>query len=82
MTTSPLVRIVDDDSSFRNAVSRLLRASGFAVQAFSSAEEFMAGLASDVPGCALVDLQMPGLNGLELQETLAKAGVRLPIVLP
>lgn len=81
MTTSPLVRIVDDDSSFRNAVSRLLRASGFAVQAFSSAEEFMAGLASDVPGCALVDLQMPGLNGLELQETLAKAGVRLPIVL-
>jgi FixJ family two-component response regulator len=74
------VFIVDDDTSFRTAVSRLLRASGFAVQAFSSAEEFMAGLAPDVPGCALVDLQMPGLNGLELQEALSKAGVSLPIV--
>ena len=80
MTTSPLVRIVDDDASFLKAISRLLRASGFAVQAFSSAEEFMAGLVPDVPGCALVDLQMPGLNGLELQEALAKTGVRLPIV--
>ena len=75
-----LVRVVDDDTSFLVAVSRWLRASGFAVKAFTSPQEFLAGLEPDVPGCVLMDLQMPGMSGLDLQEALAKAGHRLPVV--
>lgn len=80
MTPIPLIRIVDDDASFLNAVSRLLRASGFVVKVFASAETLLAGLEPDVPGCVLADLQMPGMNGLELQEAFVKAGVPLPVV--
>jgi two-component system response regulator FixJ len=76
----PLIRIVDDDASFLSAVSRLLRVSGFAVKTFASAEALLACLEPDVPGCVLADLQMPGLNGLELQEALVKAGTMLPVV--
>jgi two-component system response regulator FixJ len=72
--------IVDDDASFLRAVARLLRASGFLVKAFSSAAEFLAWPELDVPGCVLVDLQMPGVSGLELQATLAKAGHRIPLI--
>lgn len=76
----PIVRIVDDDSSFLTAVARMLRASGFAVKTFASAEEFLSQPELDVPGCVLVDLQMPGLSGLDLQETLSKAGHTLPVI--
>ena len=76
----PIVRIVDDDASFLTAVARMLRASGFAVKTFASAEEFLAQPELDVPGCVLVDLQMPGLSGLDLQEELAKAGHALPVI--
>ncbi len=71
---APIVRIVDDDASFLTAVARMLRASGFAVKTFASAAEFLAQPELDVPGCVLVDLQMPGLSGLDLQEALAKEG--------
>jgi len=75
------VRIGGDDASFRTATARLLRASGFTVKTFASAAEFLARPEPELPGCALVDLQMPGLNGLELQEALARqAGHRLPVV--
>ena len=76
----PLVRIVDDDASFLTAVARMLRASGFAVKTFASAAEFLARPELDVPGCVLVDLQMPGLSGLDLQEALAKEGHTLPVI--
>jgi two-component system, LuxR family, response regulator FixJ len=76
----PMVRIVDDDVSFLTAAARLLRASGFAVKTFASAAEFLARPELDVPGCVLVDLQMPGMGGLELQEALAKEGYRLPVI--
>jgi FixJ family two-component response regulator len=76
----PIVRIVDDDATFLRAVARLLRASGFAVKTFASAAEFLAQPDLDVPGCVLVDLQMPGLNGLDLQEALAKDGRGLPVI--
>jgi len=79
-SSTPLVRIVDDDASFRTALARLLRAAGFAVQAFASAEEFLAGPAREVPGCVLVDLQMPGLSGLDLQHALAQDGRGLPVI--
>ena len=76
----PIVRIVDDDASFLTAVARMLRASGFAVKTFDSAAEFLVQPELDVPGCVLVDLQMPGLSGLDLQEALAKEGHRLPVI--
>jgi FixJ family two-component response regulator len=58
----------------------MLRASGFAVKTFASAEEFLAQPELDVPGCVLVDLQMPGLSGLDLQEALAKDGHAPPVI--
>jgi len=76
----PIVRIVDDDASFLTAVARMLRASGFEVKTFASAAEFLARPELDVPGCVLVDLQMPGLSGMDVQEALAKEGQRLPVI--
>ena len=76
----PVVRIVDDDASFLKGTARMLRASGFVVEVFASAEEFLARPNADVPGCVLVDLQMPGLSGLDLQEALVQAGQPLPVV--
>jgi FixJ family two-component response regulator len=77
---SGTVYIVDDDASFLKSVSRLLRAAGYAVQAFESAEKFLERLAPGMSGCVLVDLQMPGLDGLELQAALAKSANPLPVV--
>lgn len=77
---SNTVFIVDDDASYLKSVSRLLRAEGCSVQAFESAEIFLEHLAPGMSGCVLADLQMPGLNGLELQEALAKSANPLPVV--
>ena len=77
---TPLVRIVDDDASFLKAISRMLRASGFEVKTFGSAAEFLECPNVEIPGCVLVDLQMPGLSGLDLQDALTKAGHLLPVV--
>ena len=76
----PVVRVVDDDVSFLKAIARLLRGAGFHVKTFASATDFLADMEPDVPGCVLVDLQMPGLSGLELQVALAKAGHPLPVI--
>jgi FixJ family two-component response regulator len=76
----PTIFLVDDDASCLTAVARLLRASDFVVKSFGSAAEFLAWPELDVPGCALVDLQMPGVSGLGLQEALAKAGHRMPVI--
>lgn len=76
----PVIRIVDDDVSFLTAVARLFRASGFVVKTYASAVEFLARPEPDVPGCVVVDLRMPGLSGLDLQEALAKAGDKLPVI--
>ncbi len=78
--TAPVVQIVDDDRSFLTATSRLLRASGFVVKTFSSASEFLAQLDADVPGCVVADLQMPGMNGLDLQSELARSQNPVPIL--
>jgi FixJ family two-component response regulator len=76
----PTVFQVDDDRSFLTAVARLLRASGFLVKTFRSAAELLDQPELDVPGCVLADLQMPDLNGLELQEVLGRAGCRMPVI--
>jgi len=76
----PTIFIVDDDASFRNGISRLLRAGRYAVQTFASATEFLQSARTDAPGCVLLDLQMPGPSGLDLQGALARSENPLPIV--
>jgi len=78
--TAPIVHVVDDDASFRTAVSRLLRANGFSVQTYSSAQDFLAQRDTDAPGCVLADLRMPEMNGLDLQTALAQTPNPLPIL--
>jgi FixJ family two-component response regulator len=77
---SGTVYIVDDDESFLRSVARLLQASGCTVQTFTSAEKFLDSHAPERSGCVLTDLHMPGRNGLELQEALAKSANPLPVV--
>lgn len=77
---SPTVFIVDDDASFLTSIARLLRAEGFQVETCGSPTQFLENLPEDAPGCVVVDLQMPGLSDIELQDALAKAGQRLPVV--
>lgn len=78
--SGPVVYVVDDDTSWLTAVARLLRASGYGVEAFSSASDFLAKLPREPEGCVLADLRMPGLDGLQLQEALESAGSPLPVV--
>jgi FixJ family two-component response regulator len=74
------VFVVDDDASVRRALTRLLNAAGYQTEDFASAEDFLAHGHFDTPGCILLDVRMPGLNGLELQQALATADCQLPIV--
>jgi FixJ family two-component response regulator len=79
-TDSPTVFIVDDEAPVRKALSRLLRAAGFAVAAFASPGEFLAQHDLHKPGCLVLDLMMPGIDGIELQRALARKGSVLPII--
>jgi FixJ family two-component response regulator len=78
----PTVHLVDDDPSILPALSRLLRSAGYRVEPFSSAEEFLnhRNKFPEVPGCAIVDPKLPGLSGLELQESLSKQQEPLPVI--
>jgi FixJ family two-component response regulator len=76
----PFIHIVDDDASFLKATSRLLRASGFVVRTFVSATDFFSQRDQDASGCLVVDLQMPGMDGLELQAALARTSNPLPVL--
>jgi FixJ family two-component response regulator len=80
MTTSPTVYVVDDDEAVRKALTRLLAVSGFGVRAFASAQDFLAAPLSSGPQCLLLDLQLPGLNGLDLQAAFAPAHRVIPII--
>jgi two-component system, LuxR family, response regulator FixJ len=80
MPSAPIIYIVDDDAPFRRAITRLLQAGGYAVQAFASGTEFLGFSRLDAPGCVLLDLQMPGPSGLQLQADLARSDNPLPIV--
>ena len=75
-----IVYLVDDDPSILKALTRLLRVGGYAVSAFRSPRDFLAQHDPAAPGCVVLDLAMPGLNGLELQTALAAAGSQRPIV--
>ena len=80
MTTASVIHIVDDDASLRGALSRLLQISGYAVADYDSASGFLHSIENAKPGCILLDVNMPSVNGLQLQEGLAKLSVRWPIV--
>ncbi len=75
----PKVFVVDDDASVRVALGRLMRSAGLAVETFASAESFLETWPSDA-GCLILDVQMPGLSGLELQSELAALGSTIPII--
>jgi RNA polymerase sigma factor (sigma-70 family) len=78
---SAVVHIVDDDASFRTAIQRLLRASGYAVETYESAEQLLQRLPDGAsPSCILLDIRIPGLSGPDLQDQLAALGSHLPIV--
>jgi FixJ family two-component response regulator len=76
----PVVIIVDDDPSFRTFLDRLIGTVGLKTVLFSSAEEFLAASPPDVPACLVLDVQMPGLSGLELQRQLTQGRGPVPIV--
>ena len=80
VSPTPIIHVVDDDPSFRAAVTRLLRAAKYEVRGYASASEFLDSDPCAVPGCILLDLQMPGSSGLDLQQTLARMEERLPII--
>jgi FixJ family two-component response regulator len=75
-----IVYVVDDDRSSRQSLEFLLKASGSQVQAFASSQEFLGFSRPEMPACLVLDVRMPGLTGLQLQEELAKLGVRIPII--
>ncbi len=80
MTDSSVVYVVDDDPSVRKSTGRLIRSAGYKVETFKSADEFLDRRPSDGPSCLILDMRMPGLNGLDLQERLAEAGAAMPII--
>jgi FixJ family two-component response regulator len=77
---TPIIHVVDDDDSLRKALSRLLNAAGYEVRAYRSAGDFALAPRESRRGCILLDLQMPGPSGLELQEVLAREQDPLPII--
>src|SRR6185295_6880498 len=80
-THPPLVCVVDDDVSVRESVEGLFREEGFHVDMFDSAEGFLSRARTDRPACLIVDLMLPGMSGLELQEELARSGMDAPTIL-
>ncbi len=76
----PIVHVVDDDESFRTAVTRLLQVAGYEVRGYASAGDFLISRPGDAPGCLLLDINMPGPSGLDLQAVLADHEIRLPVV--
>jgi len=80
VTESPKISIVDDDSSMREAITTLISSIGFSVDEFFSAEDFLKSGRPDVFDCLILDVRMPGIDGLELQRRLVAANITVPIV--
>ena len=76
----PIVYIIDDDELVREGLTELLRSVGHAVSPFGSAHEFLKSALADVPGCIVLDVRLPGPSGLEVQRTLNKSNIELPII--
>jgi FixJ family two-component response regulator len=78
--TDTIIAIVDDDPSAREGLESLIRSAGWSVETFVSAQEFLDRNTVDVPSCLILDLQLPGLSGLDLQKRIAEVGLEIPIV--
>lgn len=81
MTSLPLVHILDDDTSMRDAMSSLLRSVGLDVRTHGSVHEFLEVERPDVEGCLVLDVRLPGTSGLDFQTQLATLGIHLPVIL-
>src|SRR5688572_5222906 len=79
-TPAPIIHVVDDDDSIRTALTRLLRAKGYDTRAYRSAGEFLMSERTAAPGCVVLDVNMPGPNGLDLHESLTKEENPLPVI--
>ncbi len=80
MDSEPIVFVVDDDASVREAVKKLISSVGLRVETFGSTREFLDGKRPDSPACLVLDVRLPDASGLELQHDLAEAGVQIPII--
>jgi FixJ family two-component response regulator len=80
VSTAGTVYVVDDEPDLRQALKRLFQVEGLQVECYASASDFLAALSDDAAGCVVLDLAMPGLDGLELQQRLARTPAALPIV--
>ncbi len=80
MVSRPLISVVDDDESVRESLPDLLREFGFAAEAFSSAEEFLASDCLGRTSCLVLDVNMPGMSGPDLQQELTRRRLEIPIV--
>jgi FixJ family two-component response regulator len=76
----PIVFVVDDDSSVREALDSLIRSIGLNVQLFGTTEEFLRAKRPDAPGCLVLDIRLPGLSGLDFQREMAKSNIYLPVI--
>jgi len=76
----PIVFVIDDDASVREALRNLFRSVGFRVEVFGSASEFLQSKLPDVPSCLILDIRLPRVSGLDFQAELADAGIHIPII--
>ena len=76
----PTVFVVDDDALVRRSMERMLRIAEFKVQTFASARDFLSCIRPEGPGCLVLDVRMPGLSGLDLQQELSQSGKQIPII--
>src|SRR5258705_4124830 len=76
----PMVFIIDDDASVRDALTDLLRSVGLGVESFSTTQEFLQSKRPDSPACIVLDVRLPGPSGLEFQRTLMKSGINLAVI--
>jgi len=80
VSAEPTVFVVDDDASIRELLTWLMQRNALPVRAFADAREFLAAYVPDQPGCLVLDLHLPGMNGLELQQYLKEQGVLIPVI--
>lgn len=79
-SSDAVIAIVDDDPSVRDGLQSLLRSAGWRVETYSTAQEFLCRPCAEIPSCLILDLQLPGLSGLDLQKRMAEVDLEIPIV--
>ena len=75
-----MIYVIDDDASVCRAMTRLMHSAGLSVQTYDSAQEFLSSVQPTQSDCLLVDIQMPGMSGLELQRQLTRSGIHVPVI--